>query len=364
MTAYLLLLVFIYLIYFISRFSFRGKEASKRFFLFFSFFAIFLLCVLRDYSVGRDISTYIDVYERSKLYPFADTSWTHMEVGYIVFMQLCSYIGLSSRLFICVVYFLMLFPIYNTFRKYSHEALLSVIIYVCFQFLTFDMSGIRQGLAISFCLLCLPYIKLSSKKDFILFVLLLLLAYTFHHSSIIFILAPLVIRLNINLRNIFIFLLLFILAPTLTNIVMTINIENELSKYTFDDRLSMVGILLFLFIIIMFIFLTCVKLNIRKSLLGKSGFSLVQYLFLLATCLFFMLAFNGTMLSRSTMCYSIIMTIAIPNTIKKYDQALQTILNIVFHLFLLLFFYQFCLAPRALDTVPYKLGMDLIFKNI
>lgn len=364
MTAYLLLLLFIYIIYFISRFSFHGEEASKRFFLLSSFFAIFLLCVLRDYSVGRDLPTYIDVYERSRSYPFADTSWTHMEVGYVIFMQLCSYIGLSSRLFICFVYFLMLYPIYNTFRKYSHEALLSVIIYVCFQFLTFDMSGIRQGLAISICLLSLPYIKLSSKKDFVIFVSLLFLAYTFHHSSIIFIIAPFVIRLNINLKNIFIFLLSFILAPTITNIVMTINIENELSKYTFDDRLEMVGIVLFLFVIIVFIFLTCIKLNLKKSFLDRSGFSLVQYLFLLSACLFFTLAFNGTMLSRSTMCYSILMTVAIPNTIKKYDRALQTILNIIFHLFLLLFFYQFCLAPRALDIVPYKLGMDLPFMNI
>lgn len=134
-------------------------------------------------------------------------------------------------------------------------------------------------------------------------------------------------------------------------------------KYTFDDRLAMGGMLVFLFAILLFIAISYKKKKVKIADYNSKykPFDLHQYLFLLIAGTFFTLAFNGTMLNRSTMCYTLFIAFAIPNAIKEYSLPTQTILGLLFHIIMLVFFYMFCLAPKSLDIVPYVLGTDIPF---
>jgi hypothetical protein len=363
MKAYIILLVFIYLAYFVTRLGTGSIKRHNQRFLIISFLAIYALCALRDYSVGRDIPGYIETYEMAGNYPFMDTSWTHMELGYVSFMQVCSMIGLSSRIFLCLVYVIMLYPLYLTIKRYSQDYLLSVIIFVCFQFLSFDLSGIRQGLAISICLMSLPYANMKSKTDVLIFTTILLFAISLHRSSVIFGIVPILLKLRINFLSISASIFALAAAPSLTSFIMTLNSEKALSKYTFDDRLAMGGMLVFLFAILLFIAISYKKKKVKIADYNSKykPFDLHQYLFLLIAGTFFTLAFNGTMLNRSTMCYTLFIAFAIPNAIKEYSLPTQTILGLLFHIIMLVFFYMFCLAPKSLDIVPYVLGTDIPF---
>lgn len=362
MEAYIILLFVIYISCFLTRLGFRTLKEANNKFLAISFIAIYVICALRDYSVGRDIYGYIEVYEKAGLFPLMDTTWTYMESGYVILMQLCSSIELSNRTFLCIVYALILYPIYRTIKNYSQDPLLSVIIFVCFQFFTFDLSGIRQGLATSFCLMSLPYAKFQKKKDIIYFSGLMLLAFLFHRSSLIFALTPLILRLRLNLRNIIVSIAALLIAPALTSFTILWIQDNNLSDYSFDDRLKMGGMLVFLFFILLFIMNSSI-IKQRRHILDdrKTLYSIEQYTFILIAGIFFSLAFNGTMLGRAAMYYTIFMVYAIPNAIKQYGSLSQTILRITFHLVMLIFFYLFCLVPQTLDTVPYKMGTDLPF---
>ena len=277
MAAYIILLLVIYTAYFISRMSSCSIEKANKVFLRISFISIYLLCILRDYSVGRDIPGYIEAYENARWYQLMDTSWTHMEVGYVTFMQICSLIGLNPRMFISLVYLIMLYPIYMAIKKYSYNPLLSVIIFVCFQFLTFDLSGIRQGLAISLCVLSLPFAKFQSIADALKWIFIFALALSFHSSAVIFILVPIIIRLKFNLKNISLSLLALLVAPRLTNVFLAYLSENELSAYAFDNTLLMGGLLVFLFAILAYLVYTCYES--RNDALQQGGFTLSQYVF-------------------------------------------------------------------------------------
>ena len=362
MAIYWCLIGSIYFTFSLTKLMCKSQRVSNIYFLNISFFFIFLLCALRDYSVGRDIYGYIDVYEKAGLFPLMDTTWTYMESGYVILMQLCSSIELSNRTFLCIVYALILYPIYRTIKNYSQDPLLSVIIFVCFQFFTFDLSGIRQGLATSFCLMSLPYAKFQKKKDIIYFSGLMLLAFLFHRSSLIFALTPLILRLRFNLRNIIVSIAALLIAPVLTSFTILWIQDNNLSDYSFDDRLKMGGMLVFLFFILLFIMNSSI-IKQRRHVLNdrKILYSIEQYTFILIAGIFFSLAFNGTMLGRAAMYYTIFMVYAIPNAIKQYGSSSQTILRITFHLVMLIFFYLFCLLPQTLDIVPYQLGTDLPF---
>lgn len=362
MAAYVILLVFIYTTYFITRLGSDTAEGKNQKFLVISFIAIYALCALRDYSVGRDISGYIDTYEMAGYYPFMDNSWTHMEVGYVTFMQICSMLGLNSRLYLCVVYALMIYPIYLSIKRFSKDPLLSTVIFICFQFLTFDLSGIRQGLALSICLMSLPYADIRNKKDLFCFVVFLFLAFTIHKSSVIFAIVPILLKLKLNFVNTLMSIIGLVIAPGLTSFFLSLNSE---SKYLFDDRLVMGGMVVFLFAILFFVLYSCLlnkKNNLNDNISGcRYSFSLTQYSFLLIAGMFFTLAFNGTMLFRSTMSYIILMAFAIPSAIKQYSPGMQSIITLTLHVVMLMFFYLFCLLPKTLDTVPYVLGSDILF---
>lgn len=361
MDAYIFLLFIIYIAYLLTKLGGLSLKEANNKFLAISFIVIYTFCALRDYSVGRDILGYIKTYERAGDFPFMDTTWTYMESGYVAFMQLCSSLGLSNRMYLCIVYALMILPIYRTIKTYSKDPLLSVIIFVCFQFLTFDLSGIRQGLAMSFCLISFEYAKLQNKKDFIYFSCLMLLSYLFHRSSLIFIFIPLVLRFKLNVKSIIIFIVAVLVAPILTKPLILLNSNNELSSYSFDDRLKMGGMLVFLFLILLFMIYSSIK-NRRYILNNENIFyNIEQYTLILMVGIFFSLVFNGTMFGRATMYYTIFIIYAIPNAIKQYKTSSQTIFTMIFHLVMLVFFYLFCLTPQILDTVPYKLGTDLPF---
>ena len=120
--------------------------------------------------------------------------------------------------------------------------------------------------------------------------------------------------------------------------------------------------LVFLFIILLFIMYSSI-IKQRRHILDdrKILYSIEQYGFILIVGIFFSIVFNGTMLGRATMYYTIFTVYAIPNSIKQYEPSLQTVFKITFHLMMLVFFYLFCLVPQTLDTVPYKFGTDLPF---
>ena len=196
------MLLLVYVTYFITNNTYRTSEKASKRFLIVSFVIIYLVCALRDYSVGRDIPGYMETYELSSQYPLWDATWIYMESGYVAYMKICSLLGFSNRMFLFVTYFFMLFPIYYTIKKHSDNPLLSVIIFICFQFLTFDLSGIRQGLATSICLMGFTFALKEGKRNLIIFYLFAILAFLFHRSSIIFMLVPFIVRMKYNTKNI------------------------------------------------------------------------------------------------------------------------------------------------------------------
>lgn len=359
MGVYICLLIFVYLTYYITHNNYNSVEKANTIFLIFSFAAIFLLCALRDYTVGRDIPGYIDVYELSSEYKLWDASWVYMEAGYVAYMKLLSMAGLSSRLFLAVTYMLMLVPIFYTIKKYSQDPLLSVIIFICFQFLAFDLSGIRQGMATSICLCGMPWVLSKKKKDIIKFTLLVVLAFLFHKSSLIFLFVPILVRMKFNTRTVLLMLIGVAVSPFLTEYVMSINIDHHLSKYEMDNNLKMFGMIVFLVMVVLFMLLSCVQYKSRKSeTVYATTITVEQYTMLLIMSLIVSLAFNGTMLSRSSMFYTIFMMLGIPNAISRYIGSQKTFFRVGFHLFMLVFFYIFCLEPKVLDIVPYIFGHD------
>ena len=106
MEIYIIMLLLVYITYFITNNTYRTSEKASKRFLIVSFVIIYLVCALRDYSVGRDIPGYMETYELSSQYPLWDATWIYMESGYVAYMKICSLLGFSNRMFLFVIYYI------------------------------------------------------------------------------------------------------------------------------------------------------------------------------------------------------------------------------------------------------------------
>jgi hypothetical protein len=165
-----------------------------------SFFLIFLLLALR-YDFGNDYKGYLESFQFLETYGLenylnnekTEIGWSYLNYMFLPF-GFFAMVGFLA-LFNCLVY-------YNFIRKYVpvHLYWLAVFIYMFDPYLMLiHASAMRQSLAISLVILSFNYLY---KKDFLRFILIILLSSLFHNSALtMFILIPLTIfRWKINLR--------------------------------------------------------------------------------------------------------------------------------------------------------------------
>ena len=82
----------------------------------------------------------------------------------------CKGIGMPYELFSIIIDAITMWLAYPFFSKVCHKSALALLIYYCYIFLVLPMSGIRQGLCVSFMLLGFTYLLRGKKTAFYLLV--------------------------------------------------------------------------------------------------------------------------------------------------------------------------------------------------
>ena len=164
---------------FTARFFFTEKLSKevKTYIYVFSYipviFGLLYIAGLRDITVGTDTAHYRDIFNNPD----------DIEIGFQWFAEFIKYIGGNFHLFLFLFFFISLSLKVYAFKKVSLYPLLSICIYSSFWFLTYEMNGIRQGLALGF--IALSYYSLIINKKWY-FYLSLLGAILFHYSALVF----------------------------------------------------------------------------------------------------------------------------------------------------------------------------------
>jgi len=185
MLIYILLILFI-VILIVFDMTKRNKDSNSSVkLLTFIFIFIYLLCALRSSSVGRDVVGYEMVYKWTANVKWNDWDYVYFEKGYILLMKICVLLRLSFQGFLAVSYAIIVFPIYLIIRKYSYNYGISTLLYVCFQHLNFDLSGIRQALSMSIVLIGYVLLIESKKYALLKYTICVIIASTFHTGAFI-----------------------------------------------------------------------------------------------------------------------------------------------------------------------------------
>lgn len=185
-----------------QRTELKGRERKKkiRWFIVLACIPMAVILGLRGYRIGTDTIQYVHHFRKvkdlslSEAYDYSEKS----EPGLYLLMYFCSRISTDPSFFLCVDAIIVttafaIFAIQN-----NDGELLTIVFHVTLGSFLFIVTGMRQGLAISFCLLSIEFIR---KKKLIPFAILIFLAFYTHRSSIMFVMLYLIGHRKLTFGN-------------------------------------------------------------------------------------------------------------------------------------------------------------------
>lgn len=363
MEFYFLLIFFIILLLLWDRNSYALEKCSKQsnHLLRIAITLVYLLCVLRDSSVGRDIPGYEQVYNWTKSIPWKNFNYVYFENGYILLMKICVKMNLSFQWFLAIVYAIILIPIYLFIKHYSCNKLLSMLVFICYIIFEFDLTGLRQAIAISILLLAFHSWLQGGKLRSIRYVLLTLLASTFHESALIALAFLIILTL---FKSIELYSTIVCLGVIFSLFIREYLFEFLLKWFGHNTFSSNAGFhvggnIIFMCIIALsggYIYAFKKKYLLQVQHIGK----ILQYdteLFMLKAFMFgIVLAvfFGAATAARSYMFFSSTAMILIPNLCAQFDKKSRVLIELAVVVFFVVFFYFNTLRENNFDIVPYK----------
>lgn len=367
MTIYIFLLAYILILGGIVSCSRISNQKKNSIFIFFAFGAIFALYALRASSVGRDLPGYEKMYNVSAYYDWFDFKYVYFESGYILLEKICTSLGLSFQWFLTIVSAITLVPVARFIRKYSPKPVISTLIYICYIFFEFNMTGIRQAIATSIVLIGYMLLMEMKKLPLVWYILAVILASFFHSGAYA---ALLYVPFHFIKKPIQYVPIISILAVGILvgrNYLMWI-IKIITEKGTMDAQAELYLGLNLIFLILLAIFFVWVGVIIKKYYLKKQfmnndifmqekfNYSVDDVnikMFLLSIVILFI--FGSDTSVRSYMILNQVILVQMPRSIEiAFNERSKKIIYLFLIVFFICFFFTNSMFPNSFDIVPYK----------
>lgn len=185
MTFYLLLYILLFFFYLKTNGKREGQAKPPLFIL---LLLLAFVVGMSDMLGGYDRYIYGEVFDSAadnvtSRMPFATffTGWGFAEKGYMFYNWLLAHFTENRYIFILIttllIYILLYFSFYRHMKSYTYALLLFLGLWFFFTF-----TYLREVVAVAISGLAITYVI---KRDFVKFILVVLIAYSFHHSALI-----------------------------------------------------------------------------------------------------------------------------------------------------------------------------------
>jgi len=176
----------IFIIYFIAAVR-KNPDGKKKFLIMCGIWIVVIMGSRWCNSGFGDEVRYNYLYERFTNMPFYDF-WPRYksgkDIGFYFLYWLTAQVFPSNQIPIYLITGICVFSFFRFYYRNSEDPLVSVLLFFAFGMFSFYMAGYRQCCAMCVCLFALEAAK---EKKIYKYVLLLLLAFLLHRSSIIFV---------------------------------------------------------------------------------------------------------------------------------------------------------------------------------
>lgn len=253
-----------------------------------------------------DLPDYYDSFQMMPKYDWTQVSdvFRTNEYGYHYLNKIVSIFSQDFVFYQVIVSLIILSCYYCTFIKYSPNVMLSVCLLVLSTY-SQSLFVLRQHIAVGIVLFA--YWAIIERK-LTAYLLLCLLAYQFHHSTLLFI--PIYFLCNINNKKMYFFALVatFFVLSYLSN-----NLSSFVSMFDVDYDLYMmdtsVNSLTYFFISLAYIISFVIVMG--KKVFDQ-GINKMIFTLMFISCLGTLFGSSITVMNRSLMYFQVINTIAIP----------------------------------------------------
>lgn len=200
---YFVFLLFYTLYLAFANHALKQHQITKKEFIVIAFIPLFILGGFRGETVGGDLINYLPEFKSlAHIRDFKNLFDEAIhEPGYLVYIKILSFLSDDSRMFLLGTSLLSLIGPFYIIYKYSRQPMLSVLIYYISGFYTNTFNNVRQSLAISIVLIAFCFLE---RKNLRKYIMLVLLASTFHYSAIAALLVYPIMRKELNLKRLFI----------------------------------------------------------------------------------------------------------------------------------------------------------------
>ncbi|MEK0174679.1 EpsG family protein [Tetragenococcus halophilus] len=342
---------------------------GNKIYLFITFFVLYIMSAFRSINIGNDTRDYFLMYENFGRTDNILSMPSDIEVGYRVLNKFLYSLNPSPVLLTSITSLFVLGSIFFFIYKNSEIPWLSVMLFINLRTFYFTLSGIRQSIALAIILISYKYLK---QGNFWKFVSLVILASTFHTSSLLFLIIYPMSRMRVKQKIIALYfgvsvVFFFILERILPLILNFIPKYQSYLSSSYFESVKLASILNFLvsFSILLFGFFVLKYVKSKRKVNNELGIlsvnsNLLLHIMLLSTAFNF-IAINGSIIKRAGLYFSVFAIIYIPNLIKKIKDKnikiliiyLILVLSLAYNLVILIY------RPEWQRVYPYELFWDV-----
>lgn len=319
-----------------------------------SFLILVVLSAFRSLNIGNDSLDYALSYSRIGEYPGVLDNPSRFEIGYIIFNKVLYYFNTDPFILFFISSAFVTGTIFWFVSRYSKSLWMSIFLFLNLRIYYFTLSGIRQSIALSIVLISFYFLEKNKKISFIL---LVLLASTFHTSAILFIIVYPLSKIKFTKKIMVVYLLislvLYMTFNTFINFVFSIFPQYTIysgSDYFENTQLASVLdslIILMLLLVGAFIF--------WKSSKGHYLFNIMLHIISIATVIT-LVSINASIIKRAAFYFFTFSIVYVPlflNEIKqKQNKLLLTylLMGLFFAYNLIILYYR----PEWQHVYPYE----------
>lgn len=148
------------------------------------------------YGIGYDYNSYKEIFATVGATPMSEVVAAHQtELGFYIFTKLVSMVTAEYHVFLLICNIIMVGCVFWVIYRYSASWWISALLYLTLQFMPHSMNLLRQSIAASILFAGWGFLK---KGKLVPYMLVVLLACTFHISAFIMIPAYFLLRLPYN----------------------------------------------------------------------------------------------------------------------------------------------------------------------
>lgn len=282
----------------------RGSRRNSLIYLCVVTAVMMLMASLRADTVGIDYKMYANYFQsvsnHDLSYLISAENPYRFEFGFSLLNYLVSLVTNHTYVFMAVVAVLTIGLRAVAIYRYSSSVWISVFTFVAFGFFGYTMCTLRQEIAISILLFAIPFLQ---KKKLVPYILLVLLAASFHKSVLILIPIYFLANLPVNWKSLVIYgagtgLILIFSWPIInfvTKFVYQFYIETEQGRYYLMGRDAKTALIP----IVVFIAAYCLK----KRLLNRNPQNVVLLNFTMYAAFLFILTIKHFIFQRVALIF-------------------------------------------------------------